>query len=134
MNWKPTKYYPHQMGVFRYLGQTLWIEKKRLAKCISSKFGSGRGSCTSSPPTSETSTSLPPRGSRKNPVGPDPMPVQTDVVGPSGRSLPDEIGNCSLVLFDSGDEIAVQAGEMGIRFLLISRFVEYWNLHLYAGR
>jgi redox-sensitive bicupin YhaK (pirin superfamily) len=29
-------------------------------------------------------------------------------------------GNRSLVLFDSGDEITVQAGDQGIRFLLIS--------------
>ena len=28
--------------------------------------------------------------------------------------------NRSLVLFDSGDEVTVQAGEMGIRFLLVS--------------
>jgi redox-sensitive bicupin YhaK (pirin superfamily) len=32
----------------------------------------------------------------------------------------DETGNRSLVLFDSGDEVTVQAGEEGIRFLLIS--------------
>ena len=30
------------------------------------------------------------------------------------------VGNRSLVLFDSGDEIEVQAGERGIRFLLVS--------------
>ena len=29
-------------------------------------------------------------------------------------------GDRSLVLFDSGDEIVVQAGEHGIRFLLVS--------------
>jgi redox-sensitive bicupin YhaK (pirin superfamily) len=29
-------------------------------------------------------------------------------------------GNRSLVLFDQGDEITVQAGEQGIRFLLVS--------------
>ena len=32
----------------------------------------------------------------------------------------DETGNRSLVLFDSGDEIVVQAGDEGIRFLLVS--------------
>src|SRR2546427_8915980 len=31
----------------------------------------------------------------------DPMPVQTDVVGPSGITASDEVGNRSLVLFDS---------------------------------
>src|SRR6516164_6004542 len=30
------------------------------------------------------------------------------------------VGDRSLVLFDSGDEIEVQAGERGIRFLLVS--------------
>ena len=29
-------------------------------------------------------------------------------------------GNRSLVLFDSGDEITVQAGDEGVRFLLVS--------------
>ena len=29
-------------------------------------------------------------------------------------------GNRSLVLFDSGDEVSVQAGDEGIRFLLVS--------------
>ena len=29
-------------------------------------------------------------------------------------------GNRSLVLFDSGDEVTVEAGEEGIRFLLVS--------------
>ena len=32
----------------------------------------------------------------------------------------ERIGNRSLVLFDSGDEITVRAGEQGIRFLLVS--------------
>ncbi|MSO21909.1 MAG: pirin family protein [Acidobacteria bacterium] len=50
----------------------------------------------------------------------DPRPVQTDVVGPTVSAAFDEIGNRSLVLFDSGDEVAVQAGEAGIRFLLVS--------------
>jgi quercetin 2,3-dioxygenase len=30
------------------------------------------------------------------------------------------VGNRSVVLFDSGDEVTVQAGEQGIRFLLVS--------------
>jgi redox-sensitive bicupin YhaK (pirin superfamily) len=30
------------------------------------------------------------------------------------------LGNRSLVLFDSGDEIVVEAGDEGIRFLLVS--------------
>jgi quercetin 2,3-dioxygenase len=32
----------------------------------------------------------------------------------------EQTGNRSLVLFDTGDEVTVQAGEHGIRFLLIS--------------
>jgi redox-sensitive bicupin YhaK (pirin superfamily) len=34
--------------------------------------------------------------------------------------LREPVGDRSLVLFDSGDEIEVQAGERGIRFLLVS--------------
>jgi redox-sensitive bicupin YhaK (pirin superfamily) len=48
----------------------------------------------------------------------DPRAVQTDIVG--GATRPDFIGNRSLVLFDRGDEITVQAGDQGIRFLLVS--------------
>ena len=32
----------------------------------------------------------------------------------------EQTGNRSLVLFDSGDEVTVEAGEDGIRFLLVS--------------
>ena len=34
--------------------------------------------------------------------------------------LIDYVGNRSLVLFDRGDEVVVQAGDEGIRFLLVS--------------
>jgi quercetin 2,3-dioxygenase len=46
----------------------------------------------------------------------DPRPVATEGVG--GPAPP--AGDRSLVLFDSGDEVAVQAGEQGVRFLLVS--------------
>ena len=66
-----------------------------------------------------------------------PLPVQTELVGVSEDAMPsrpfdsqpaasdrllaqDRLGNRSLVLFDSGDEITVTAGEEGIRFLLVS--------------
>ena len=32
----------------------------------------------------------------------------------------EKVGNRSLVVFDSSDEVTVQAGERGIRFLLVS--------------
>jgi redox-sensitive bicupin YhaK (pirin superfamily) len=49
-----------------------------------------------------------------------PMPVRTDHVGsPEGEAY-DFAGNRSLVLFDSGDEVTVHAGDNGVRFLLIS--------------
>ena len=32
----------------------------------------------------------------------------------------EQTGNRSLIVFDSGDEVTVQAGEQGIRFLLVS--------------
>jgi redox-sensitive bicupin YhaK (pirin superfamily) len=33
---------------------------------------------------------------------------------------PTDAGNRSLILFDRGDDVAVQAGDEGIRFLLVS--------------
>jgi redox-sensitive bicupin YhaK (pirin superfamily) len=48
-----------------------------------------------------------------------PMPVLTEVAG-SDAAPAREAGNRSLVLFDRGDEVTVEAGEEGIRFLLVS--------------
>ena len=50
----------------------------------------------------------------------DPQAVLTEGIGSSNGPLPNETGNRSLVLFDRGDEVTVQAGEDGIRFLLVS--------------
>ena len=60
----------------------------------------------------------------------EPRAVQTELVGDYGvgapsaegeaTDAPDSIGNCSLVVFDRGDEVVVQAGEKGVRFLLVS--------------
>jgi redox-sensitive bicupin YhaK (pirin superfamily) len=50
----------------------------------------------------------------------DPQAVKTDHVGSDGEPTLDEVGNRSLVLFDRGDEVIVQAGDEGIRFLLVS--------------
>ncbi len=49
-----------------------------------------------------------------------PQAVMTDRIGPSGEEFRDSVGNRSLVLFDAGDEVTVQAGPDGIRFLLVS--------------
>jgi len=49
-----------------------------------------------------------------------PRAVQTELVGQSEDAVPSMIGNRSLVLFDRGDEVVVQAGDEGIRFLLVS--------------
>ena len=49
-----------------------------------------------------------------------PQAVRTDYVGSNKGEVYDTAGNRSLVLFDSGDEVTVQAGETGIRFLLVS--------------
>ena len=40
--------------------------------------------------------------------------------GETERLLPHESENRSLILFDRGDEVVVQAGDQGIRFLLVS--------------
>jgi redox-sensitive bicupin YhaK (pirin superfamily) len=52
----------------------------------------------------------------------DPRGVLTEQVGQAGvgGTVLSPAGNRSLVLFDRGDEIAVQAGEQGIRFLLVT--------------
>ena len=47
-----------------------------------------------------------------------PRAVATELVG--GSDTPTTVGNRSLVVFDRGDEIVVQAGDEGIRFLLVS--------------
>ena len=59
----------------------------------------------------------------------NPRAVTTDVIRAAdasagldadGRGAPDLVGDHSLVLFDRGDEVTVQAGPEGIRFLLVS--------------
>ena len=45
-----------------------------------------------------------------------PQEVRTEQVGGPGT----KVENRSLVVFDSGDEVVVQAGDQGIRFLLVS--------------
>src|SRR5207249_4922572 len=49
-----------------------------------------------------------------------PLAVPTEGVGWADTSLATEADNRSLILFDKGDEVTVQAGDGGIRFLLVS--------------
>ena len=49
-----------------------------------------------------------------------PLDVPTEGIGWADVKPPSEADNRSLVLFDSGDEVTVQAGDEGIRFLLVS--------------
>jgi hypothetical protein len=49
-----------------------------------------------------------------------PLAVPTEGVGWADTSPPTAAENRSLILFDRGDEVTVQAGEDGIRFLLVS--------------
>jgi len=49
-----------------------------------------------------------------------PLAVPTETVEWSDTKPSAEVDNRSLVLFDNGDEVVVQAGEEGIRFLLVS--------------
>jgi len=49
-----------------------------------------------------------------------PLAVPTEGVGWSDTSLSEVADNRSLILFDTGDEVVVEAGEEGIRFLLVS--------------
>ena len=50
----------------------------------------------------------------------EPTAVRTEDVGSTGSAVLEETGDRSLVLFGSGDEVTVQAGEAGLRFLLVS--------------
>jgi quercetin 2,3-dioxygenase len=50
----------------------------------------------------------------------DPRLVATELVGQGDSPVFSDVGNRSLVVFDRGDEITVQAGDEGIRFLLVS--------------
>ena len=49
-----------------------------------------------------------------------PLAVPTEAARWADTSPPAEAENRSLILFDRGDEVTVQAGDKGIRFLLIS--------------
>jgi len=49
-----------------------------------------------------------------------PLAVPTESVGWLDTTPPAKADNRSLVLFDNGDEVQIQAGEDGIRFLLVS--------------
>ena len=50
----------------------------------------------------------------------EPRDVETDRVGAIEPAGSTDVGNRSLVVFDRGEEVVVQAGEKGIRFLLVS--------------
>ena len=49
-----------------------------------------------------------------------PLAVPTESVNWLDTTPPAEAEDRSLILFDSGDEVVVQAGDQGIRFLLVS--------------
>lgn len=49
----------------------------------------------------------------------DPQPVHTEFAGVP-EAIPSFSGNRSLILFGSGDEVVVRAGEHGVRFILVS--------------
>ena len=51
-----------------------------------------------------------------------PQGILTDTTGELDENpILDETGNRSLILFDRGDEVTIQAGDHGMRFLLVSR-------------
>jgi redox-sensitive bicupin YhaK (pirin superfamily) len=49
-----------------------------------------------------------------------PLSVPTEGVGWADTKPPTAAANRTLVLFDNGDDVTVQAGDEGIRFLLVS--------------
>ena len=46
--------------------------------------------------------------------------LREELVGGEETLVRDTVGDRSLVVFDSGDEVVVQAGDEGVRFLLVS--------------
>ncbi len=50
----------------------------------------------------------------------DPLAVPTEGIGWADTTLYEEADDRSLILFDRGDEVTVEAGEAGIRFLMVS--------------
>jgi len=50
----------------------------------------------------------------------EPLATPTEIVTAEGMKPGASVENRTLVLFDRGDEVVVQAGEQGIRFLLVS--------------
>ena len=50
----------------------------------------------------------------------EPRAVRNELAGDTSPPAERAAGNRSLVLFDAGDEVAVEAGDEGIRFLLVS--------------
>ena len=46
--------------------------------------------------------------------------LREDLVDGEEVLVREQVGNRSLVVFDAGDEVTVQAGDQGIRFLLVS--------------
>jgi len=49
-----------------------------------------------------------------------PRPVATETVGMGETRIPSPVEDRSLIVFDRGDEVVVDSGEQGIRFLLVS--------------
>jgi redox-sensitive bicupin YhaK (pirin superfamily) len=49
-----------------------------------------------------------------------PLAVPTEPIGWLDTAPPSEAADRSLILFDRGDEVVVQAGDEGVRFLLVS--------------
>ena len=59
-------------------------------------------------------------GSGSFPDASGPQSVRNELAEEAGLVDRGDAGNRSLILFDSGDEVVVQAGDEGIRFLLVS--------------
>jgi len=59
-------------------------------------------------------------GDFRDASGPRPVLTERVAADGTGSTTRELTGNRSLILFDQGDEITVQAGESGMRFLLVS--------------
>ena len=74
--------------------------------------------CPSTPPATPSPTSSPAPANSATPPAPWPSPPKASTGSTPPR--PPKPTTVSLILFDSGDEVVVQAGDQGIRFLLVS--------------
>ena len=114
--------HPRARGVRRVLGPARPGRRHRRRSALPRHLGACRA-CARPCRSRRTGTRSPTCSRARGPSATPrkPFGVLTEKGGPDDEILVrEQTGNRSLVLFDTGDEVTVQAGDAGIRFLLIS--------------